>query len=241
MTRFLETEEQKKIYYIILKNPGIHLTKIANLLTMNITIVETHLLTLEKKGVIIATNEAGYKTYTVVEQRVGSRDKRVTDTQQKIYDLIQKNQGLHLSKIAELMNMRLSLAQYHLSNLEKDHLIVSVSEKGYKRYYSDETSIGSQEKKILALLRQEIPLKIITFLIKNQTAQHKQIMEYIQVSPSTLSYHLNKLVTAEIIEVSAYGEEKGYRIRNKKEIMRCLLKYVLIESFDELWDDFSID
>ena len=240
MIRFLETDEQKKIYYIILKNPGIHLTKIANILTMNITVVETHLVSLEKKGIIISNSETGYKTYTVVEKRIGSRDKRVTDTQQKIFDLIQKNQGLHLSKIAELMNMRLSLAQYHLSNLEKDHLIVSVSEKGYKRYYSDETSIGSQEKKILALLRQEIPLKIITFLIKKQIAQHKQIMEYVNVSPSTLSYHLNKLVAADIIEVSSYGEERGYKIRNKKEIKQLLLKYVLIEGFDQLWDDFSI-
>jgi predicted transcriptional regulator len=240
MTRGFDTEEQKKIYYIILKNPGIYLTKIANLLPMNIAVVETHLLSLEKKGFIVSTKEEGFKTYSVVEQRVGARDRRVTDTQQKIFDIIQINQGLHLSKIAELMNMRLSLAQYHLSNLERDHMVIAVSEKGYKRYYTDAINIGSQEKKILALLRQETPLKIITFLIKRQTAQHKQILEHISVSPSTLSYHLNKLVLAEIIEVSAYGEEKGYRIRNRKEIKSCVLKYVLTKGLDDLWDDFSI-
>lgn len=240
MNKFLESEEQRKIYNLILKYSGLHLTKIATLLNMKIQLVEQHLRQLEEKGVISSTDDTGYKRYYVEEKKVGAQDKRTIITQREIYELIEKNPGLHLSKIAEMMNMRLSLAQYHLLNLEKDDLIVSDVEEGYKRFYVEDSDVGTHEKRILSVLRREIPLQIVLFLLKKSNAKHKEILENINVSPSTLSYHLNKLVEYEIVDVNTYGDEKGYRIRNKKEIIKCLVKYIVIDGFKDLWDDFKV-
>lgn len=235
-----ESEEQKKIYSMILKYPMLYRTKIALLLDMNISIVEQLLDNLEKKGLIVSTEEEGLKKYYVKDKKNQLDQSRMVQSQQKIYELIQKNPGLHLSKISELMNMRLSLAQYHLLNLEHDNLIISVTEGGYKRYYVKDSTIGTEEKKLLALLRQEIPLKIVLFLLKKTTAKHKEIMEHLGISPSNLSYHLNRLVKYEIIEVKSYGDEKGYKLKNKKEVLQCLLNYIVIDGFKDLWDDFRI-
>lgn len=65
-------------------------------------------------------------------------------------------------------------------------------------------------------------------------------MEHLGISPSNLSYHLNKLVKYEIIEVKSYGDEKGYKLKNKKEVLQCLLNYIVIDGFKDLWDDFRI-
>ena len=61
MNEFLEKENLRKIHDLIKKNPGLHLSKIAELLNMNITEIQHHLQYLEKKGIITVTSEVGYK------------------------------------------------------------------------------------------------------------------------------------------------------------------------------------
>ena len=165
------------------------------------------------------------------------------ETRRKIYNLILENPGLHLSKIAEILKMRISLVEYHLIFLEKNEIITPVRESGYTRFYVF-GEIGIKDKKILSLLRQEIPLRIILFLLKSDSIQHKDILENIDVAPSTLSYHLKKLVKHSIIATQTYGEERGYSIINKQEIIKLLVKYKpynLIESFKDIWVDLKIE
>jgi len=165
------------------------------------------------------------------------------ETRRKVYDLVAKNPGLHLSKIAELLKMRVSLVEYHLTYLEKYQLIYSVKESGYIRYYV-KGEIATKDKKILSLMRQEIPLKIVLLLLKHANLQHKDILTNVGISPSTLSYHLKKLVKQEIIAVHSYGEEKGYSIINREMLVGFLVQYKpynLFESFKDIWVDLTVD
>jgi len=165
------------------------------------------------------------------------------ETRRKIYDLVDKNPGLHLSKIAEILSMRISLVEYHLFYLEKNQLVVSANESGYTRYYV-KGEIGTEDKKVLALLRQNVPLRIAILLLKCESSQHKELLQNLDVAPSTLSYHLKKLVKCGIISVQTYGVEKGYSIINKEMVTRLLIKYKpysLIESFKDVWVDLTVD
>jgi len=165
------------------------------------------------------------------------------ETRRKIYDIVAKNPGLHLSKIAELLDMRVSLAEYHLFYLEKNQLVVPVNESGYTRYYA-KGEVGTEDKKVLGLLRQNVPLRIILLLLKCDTSQHKELLQNLDVAPSTLSYHLKKLVTCGIISVQAYGEEKGYSVINKEMVTRLLIRYKpynLIDSFKDIWVDLTVE
>lgn len=165
------------------------------------------------------------------------------DTRRKIYDIVVKNPGLHLSKIAELLNMRISLVEYHLLYLGKNQIVVSVNESGYTRYYV-KGEIGTEDKKALALLRQNVPLRIVILLLKCDSSQHKELLKNLDIAPSTLSYHLKKLVKCGIISVQTYGEEKGYSIINKEMVTRLLIQYKpynLIDSFKDIWVDLTVD
>ncbi len=164
------------------------------------------------------------------------------ETRRKIHDLISKNPGLHLSKIAEILKMGTSLVDYHLIYLEKNEIVNFVKESGYVRYYI-KGKIGFEDKKILSILRQEIPLKIILYLLKTKILQHKEILQNLNIAPSTLSYHLKKLLKLNIIRVETYGGDKGYCVIDKKLIVSVLIQYKpynLFESFNDIWIDFSV-
>ena len=85
---------------------------------------------------------------------------------------------------------------------------------------------------------------IILFLIKKGKAQHKEILEYIDIAPSTLSYHLKKLIDNGIISVENIGEKKTYSVTNKDDLIGILIRYKpysVIEGFKDVWSDLRVD
>jgi len=239
MSDFLEMQPRRKIYTLIVKNPGVHLSKIAELLNMPITEVESNLYYLEKNKNIIATTKDGFKRYYCRDDIESSLDKKALETRQRIYETILRNPGIHQAGIAHLLTMRKSLAEYHLIYLEKNKAILAIKENGYKRYYLKGADVDNSGRQLLGLVRQEIPSRIVLLLLKNQILQHKDLVEQLNMAPSTISYHLNKLLKQGVIEVCKYGEDKGYSLTNKKELMKFLVKYEVhsvIDSFKDMWD-----
>ena len=164
------------------------------------------------------------------------------EIRRKIYDIVAENPGLHLSKIAELLNMRVSLAEYHLIQMAKNQVVFPVKESGYTRYYV-KGKVGTEDKRTLALLRQEVPLRIILLLLKQNTVTHKEILKNLDVAPSTLSYHLKKLITYEIIGAHNNSEEHGYFLNNREHIAMLLIiysPYNLFESFKDVWINLTV-
>jgi len=169
-------------------------------------------------------------------------ENHVVETRRKIYELIMKNPGLHQTKIAQMLGMKKSHAEYHLNYLERNNAIQTTVEPGFKRYYVEDVNLGVDEKEILAFLRFDIPKKILLFLLRNPSAQHKEILEKMDIAPSTLSYHLTKLVKKGILSVVRYGEEKGYRIQNKRQVLKLLVSYEfegVVDSFKDIWDEIE--
>ena len=171
--------------------------------------------------------------------------KKVLDIEnrKKIYRVIEKNPGINLSSIAELLKMNVPLVDYHTLQLRDDQLITIDKTGGFKRYYPVGKT-GIKEKGILHVLRQEIPLKIVLFLIENPYSKHKEILVKFDIAGSTLTYHLNKLVKAGIIKYYEEGEIKGYVLADEKEVVKFLIKYKpsrVLKRFKETWaDDFKI-
>jgi len=165
------------------------------------------------------------------------------EIRRKIYDLIKKNPGIHLSKIPEILGIRKSLVEYHLLFMLRTKVINASKELGYSRFYVS-GEVGVKNKKILSILRQEIPLLIVLYIIKNEKAKHKELIEHFKIPASTLSYHLNKLCNKEVVYVTRSGEDKGYSIINREEILKILIQYKpynLIDDFKDVWSDLSVE
>jgi hypothetical protein len=78
--------------------------------------------------------------------------------------------------------------------------------------------------------------------MRHKVLRHRDLLNNFDIVASTLSYHLDKLVRSEIVEVQTFGDEKGYKLVNKKKILRLLLKYeseVDADRFKSAWDDLT--
>lgn len=169
-------------------------------------------------------------------------DPEEIEKQQQIYLLISQHPGLNLSAIAEILRISLPLALYHLRYLEKHELIVSTQEEAHHRYYI-RGEIGTKDKLFLSLFRKDILLKIVLILLKTPHLRHKELLDYFQMSPPLLSYHLRKLLKQRIIAVDISSQERTFHVVNEKEIIAFLIKYKpyqIADGIQETWTDFTI-
>ena len=165
------------------------------------------------------------------------------EKRKKIYKLIVENPGINLSTIAGYLQISIPLTDYHLHYLEENLLITVAKEGGYKRYYI-RGEIGTEDKKILSLLQQEMPLNIVTYLLENPCSKPRDILTQINISSALLTYYLKKLVKYGLIAENQWGEKKEFSLVNEKQIERLLVRYkpnVLLQRFKQSWTvDFPL-
>ena len=174
------------------------------------------------------------------------------DTRRAIYELVLAAPGLHLREIQRRLGMHVNLVEYHLGHLIASELVVEVKDAGYSRFYPTQTPgagggvdrLTSQEKRLLGLLRQPMPLRIIVYLLAAGRAQHKQLCDHLGCAPSTLTYHMKRLIRGQVVAQVTAGEGKGYWLVDRRGVARLLVLYRpapfdQVEAFTELWLDLS--
>lgn len=151
-------------------------------------------------------------------------DSLALETRRNIYTTIVQYPGLHERELARKLDMSLSTLDYHLHYLEKRDLIVSRKDGRYTRYFATR-KVGREDKKIIAILRQKTPRAIILYLLLHPEAIHKDIAQEIGKSPSTVSFHLKKMIDAGMVEPISLGRETAYRITDEEKVVTNLLTY----------------
>ena len=161
-------------------------------------------------------------------------------TQRKIYDLIVKNPGLHASSIAKILKISWELTNYHLNYLQKNDLINIVKEEGYNRCFVT-GEMGEKDRKNISLLRQKYPLTIVMYLLTNPYSRFKDIANHVDIAPSTLSHHMDKLKKKNVIDFEEIKNIKRYFVKDRKYIIQILIKYkpqTFIEDYEDMWSEF---
>lgn len=162
-------------------------------------------------------------------------------TRRKIYEEIVLNPGLHFRELQRRLGMPVGMLEYHLKVLLKDELIISREDGRYIRFFAN-TYMSHDERKIMGFLRNETVRKIIIFVLENGRVKQRDIADFAGISPSTLSYHLNKLVGAGILLKDMRGRESYYSVKDPKTVARTIIKYrksfldSLVDNFVKLWE-----
>ena len=120
-------------------------------------------------------------------------------SRREIYDFISKNPGLHMRDISRKLNIPFSTLKYHLNYLEKKKLIISKTDGKYCRYFIS-LEIGETEKKVLYFFRKRITLHMILWFIITMQCTQKDLARFCVKHPTTIGFHLRKLMRAGIIE-----------------------------------------
>jgi len=145
-------------------------------------------------------------------------------TRRIIYNCILKNPGIHERELERRLKLALSTIDYHLYYLKRKELVITKTDGHYTQYYAS-GKVGEKDKKLLAILRQKSPRKIIIFLLLNKMCFHRDICDHLGLAPSTTSFHLNKLVELELINRSEKGRETKYSINEPEYISDLIITY----------------
>ena len=146
------------------------------------------------------------------------------DTRRAIFELIVEYPGLHFREIVRRINMSPSNVEYHLRHLVKHDVLVVVEDGRLKRFYV-KGKISHEDKKILSVLRKEIPRGIVLFLLLEPGSDTAQIHEMFNLSASQLSYYLRKLQDKDIIYKQEAGGRGSYFVRDEEHVASVLIAF----------------
>lgn len=172
-------------------------------------------------------------------------DKRTWDieSRKKIYELISNAPGLHMREIHKRLNIPLGTVEYHLMYLEDNDLVIAKEEGRYKRYYPKGV-MGSDVRRILSLLRQDIPRRIVIYLLEHPNATFGDISEQFDIAASTLSFHITKLIKKDIVERVKMGRTSLFRVKYPDMVVKVLIAHKrsfldeLVERFVSTWTEY---
>lgn len=169
------------------------------------------------------------------------------DTRRKIYELIVKSPGIHFREIERRLGIAVGSLQYHLHFLEKKNLIKIEQDEGYLRYFPVESPLSQNDKKILSFLRRKTSRHILIFLLNKSSANNKDISRGVGLSPSTVSWHLNKLVEAGVVRRRKKGRESFFEIEDPERVVKLMITYKesfldkLVDGFVEVWEHSKLE
>jgi len=116
-----------------------------------------------------------------------------------IYKFILENPGLHFRELGRRLNIPRSTINYHLNCLKKQGLIITKKDYKYNRYFISE-DMGEREKKILNIIRVETTRDVLLYIWIMVSASRIEIAKELDKHPTTVEFHLKRLLKCGIIE-----------------------------------------
>jgi len=163
------------------------------------------------------------------------------ENRRKIYQLVSKYPGMYLREIEKEIGLSIGVLEYHLSYLEKKE-ILSVEREGHRKRYFIREDVSFGDKATIALLRQEIPRRIVIHLMLNPDSSFQDVLAQFNISKSTLSFHMKKLTSQELVLTEKVGRETYYKVGDPEDTARIILTYKasfldsVVDRFAEIWE-----
>lgn len=164
----------------------------------------------------------------------------------KIYRAISKSPGLHFRELQRRTKIATGSLQYHLDFLMRRHLIKAEKSGKFVRYYSTRGMQLSDQEQTIGLLRQSSLRKIILFLLTKKRANNEKIAAAVGLSPSTVSWHMTKLLQGNLVERRRVGRKTFFYIVDADRIAKLLTSYKksfldeMVNSFVEIWEEMQV-
>jgi predicted transcriptional regulator len=155
----------------------------------------------------------------------------------KVLHFIQANPGCHLRQIKKELQVPMGTIQYQLTQMEKMGKITSLK-RGLYRFYFASGIFRDIEQDILQILSQETAREILMFIIERRNPSQTEIVKRIRLSPSSVNWHVKRLITSQIIKEVRVGRYKKYQLEdsyNSIHIAKLLRNY-----YPSIWNNWSI-
>jgi DNA-binding transcriptional ArsR family regulator len=161
-------------------------------------------------------------------------------TRRWIWENIQRFPGIHFRELERKTALAHGALEYHLGVLEKAGVINAEKVAANIRYFPAE--VPQDDQKTLGVLRQEIARRILVSLLERPSLGNQDLARILKKSPSTVSFHLNKLEENGLINRVIESGDLRYRIVEKDRVIRLLVVYRssfldrLVDRFVTSWE-----
>lgn len=163
-------------------------------------------------------------------------------TADEILACVKRYPGIHLRGVERELGLSSALVHYHVKQLESKGHLVSALVGGYLRLYPKNAPRPLAEDETFALLREEVPLHVVLILLEKGAARQGELVESLELAKSTVSYHVDKLVSRGLLVRREQGAEVVLRLKDARRVRKLLSSYAptpdLVEKFRDLWADF---
>lgn len=163
-------------------------------------------------------------------------------TRERLLAHVHEHPGVHVSALGRQLDLAPGQVQYHLRRLRKRDAVVADERYGRTHYFPP--GYDDRERRTLALARRETARGILFALLEREEATAGTLTDELGIARSTLSYHADRLVEADLVEQSK--DERGrvrFSLVEREETLRLLgtirpsLPERLVDRFTRLVDD----
>ena len=157
-----------------------------------------------------------------------------------IFQQISKYPGTYLREMEKTLSLSLGDLQYHLQQLEKANLISSHDDGRRKRYFI-KAEVNYFDREIISFVKIRTSRNIIIFLLLHPDSSFKEVLAQFHFTKGALSFHLKKMLHADIITKSKREKETIYRIKDENAISHVLITYQsgiideTVSGFIDIW------
>lgn len=148
----------------------------------------------------------------------------MTSVRNKIATAVATNPGIHFNELVRSLDLAPGQVQYHLRRLAEDDRLVDESTYGRTHYYPPD--FDEWERSALALTRRETSRDVMLYLLGNGWARPTDVADEVGIARSTLEYHLNRLVEADLVEKRRQNNHKVILVATRPETTAKLLQEV---------------
>lgn len=123
------------------------------------------------------------------------RDKNVLENKRRllIYNTIKATPGLTQSEIESRTGINRSSLRYHLEMLRQKDLIISKKVTRQRHYFNKNDKLSHELLFARSIMCCETTRDILNFICKNPGCSQKEISNYMDLSNSTIAWHVNRL------------------------------------------------
>ena len=117
------------------------------------------------------------------------------------------NPGVYMRELSEDLDLSMGVVQYQVWALVKDGKVEDFRNGRFRRFFKAMT-YQEIEEKVISLMRQETPGRILLALSKGEPLAHVRLAETLGVTSQALTWQIGRLRTMGIINASS--SQSGY-------------------------------
>lgn len=150
--------------------------------------------------------------------RAGSFD---NDTRRRIFEQVRQMPGSSIADIATSVGVSHSTASYHLDKLLGFNLVTSTADGNKVRYFVNGGVFTEEERRVVASLDHPETRRVLATIVKNPMCYRAELTTLLGVSPPTVSWHLERLVSAKLVQEQRVGRHRQL-FADRKRVERTL-------------------